>query len=228
VQVNDRHLFVGKHAFQAYRKALHQHWGLEIAGKLREGYAKAAEFLLKNLPLENRNIMGLSCMNPAAVQEQNCMSSMLKLAEMLPNVVTEREVEQLDEELREFIEEPMVKTTAAGFNSEVDCIVKDFWVRVFKPEYCLLSKLVKALLSVFCGPSVEATFNIMDDIITKDRSKLEPENYEAASFVRSVVKQKYRTAVNMPASKTMTGYIKRSKTRYQSFQRLKEKSVSQS
>jgi hypothetical protein len=115
----------------------------------REGYAKAAEFLLNNLPLENRNIMWLSCLDPVVVQECNFMASMMKLAEMLPNVVTESELGQLDEELQEFIEDPMVKTTAAGFNSEMDCIVKDFWVKVFKPEYCLRSKLVKALLSVF-------------------------------------------------------------------------------
>lgn len=41
-----------------------------------------------------------------------------------------------------------------------------------------LTHLVKAILTIFSGPLIEGIFNIMDDIITNDRSALAVENYE--------------------------------------------------
>ena len=45
-------------------------------------------------------------------------------------------------------------------------------------------------MSIFSGPLIESTFNIMDDIVEKDRSKLTVENYEAVAIVKTSLKRK--------------------------------------
>lgn len=50
--------------------------------------------------------------------------------------------------------------------------------------------LISALMSIFSGPLIESTFNIMDDIVEKDRSKLTVENYEAVAIVKTSLKRK--------------------------------------
>ena len=47
-------------------------------------------------------------------------------------------------------------------------------------------KLISALMSIFSGPPIESTFNIMDDLVEKDHSKLTVENYEAVAIVKTV------------------------------------------
>ena len=50
--------------------------------------------------------------------------------------------------------------------------------------------LISALMSIFSGPLIESTFNIMDDIVEKDRNKLTVENYEAVTIVKTSLKRK--------------------------------------
>ena len=50
--------------------------------------------------------------------------------------------------------------------------------------------LISALMSIFSGPLIESTFNIMDDTVEKDCSKLTVENYEAVAIVKTSLKRK--------------------------------------
>ena len=45
--------------------------------------------------------------------------------------------------------------------------------------------LISTLMSIFSGPLIESTFNIMDDIVEKECSKLTVENYEAVAIVKT-------------------------------------------
>lgn len=77
-----------------------------------------------------------------------------------------------------------------GFRIDVD-----WWSKIFKitengcKKYKLLSCLVKAVMTVFSGPLVEGIFNIMDDIISDDRTSLTVENYEASSIIKYYLKK---------------------------------------
>lgn len=71
----------------------------------------------------------------------------------------------------------------------------NFWTKVFNLttfehlRYPVLKKLFHALLTVFSGPLVESTFNIMDDIVEKDRTNLTVQNYEAVAVVKTALKR---------------------------------------
>lgn len=81
---------------------------------------------------------------------------------------------------------------AKCFQENIAQIDVDWWSRIFAmkmPEggmrFPILGKLVKALLSLFTGPLVKRSFNIMDDIIEKDRVRLNIETYEGLAIIKS-------------------------------------------
>lgn len=55
--------------------------------------------------------------------------------------------------------------------------------RAGEMKFPILAKLVKALLSLFTGPLVEGSFNIMDDIIENDRVRPNIEMYEGFAII---------------------------------------------
>lgn len=50
-------------------------------------------------------------------------------------------------------------------------------------SFAVLGKLVRAMLSVFTGPLVEDSFNIMDVIVDKHKVKLSIETYEGFAVI---------------------------------------------
>ena len=64
-------------------------------------------------------------------------------------------------------------------------------------RYPTLIKLVKALLSVFTGPLVEGSFNLMDDILEADRCRMNVETYEGLAIIKSTMKARNWMASTM-------------------------------
>ncbi|XP_060779528.1 uncharacterized protein LOC132887834 [Neoarius graeffei] len=188
----DKLLAVGKFSYFALNKARVEKssWVGEVYSSLREGYVKAATFLLKNLPLANEIISSLSALSPSLMQDQHIRVAFSTLAKFLLNTFTSDELDQLDEEVREYQIGLDLGVKAKGFDDNESRIDVDWWREVFSMKmaegeirFPLLGKLVRALLSVFTGPLIEGSFNIMDDIIEKDRVKLSIETYEGFAVI---------------------------------------------
>jgi len=119
----------------------------------------------------------------------------------LPNVVPPEEIGLLVEECRAYqLDEDMLLRLQSY--TEGNCRVDvDWWSHVVslkKAErdlrYPTLCKLVKALLSIFTGPLVEGSFNLMDDILEADRCSMNVETYESLAVIKSTLKARDRTA----------------------------------
>lgn len=210
-QLGARHLCVGDPQTS--------HWAKDVAKKLRTGYEQTLTFLLDKLPLKNGTITHLSCLDPSAFKDTSTLTSFKALAKSLPNVVDSNELGLLDGEVRDFTVDTRVEKLASSYNCDSGRIDTDFWSKVFalkrdQPSYPVLSKLVKALLSIFSGPLVEASFNLMDDCIRSDRARLGVENYEATAVVKSTLRSRGEKASSFTINKSMITYIKTSKGRY--------------
>ena len=230
-QLSDGKLGVGYYSFAAYTNALtekHCHWVTDLAKNLRQGYERCATMLLQKLPLTNRTIIRLSCLHPAAFDEELFTTSITNLAKSLANVITEEEVGALNSEARDYSVDKDVASLVHSFD-KTKRIDADFWALVFRLQshggirYPLLSRLVKALLSIFNGPLVESSFNLMDDCIRVDRSKISVENYEATALIRSSLKSKKVSATTMTVTPQMARCIRTSKARYTKKQEQKKK-----
>ncbi|XP_062386970.1 unconventional myosin-XV [Sardina pilchardus] len=180
LQYPNKLLSVGKFSHFAVNKARVEKkpWVQELYTSLRGGYTKAAAFLLKNLPLSNIIISSLSALSPSLIQDQHMLNAYSTLAKALPNAISTDELGQLDEEVRAYQTDLDLVDKGKGFDDDAARIDADWWREIFlmkTPEgsirFPVLGKLVRALLSLFTGPLVEGSFNIMDDIIEKDRAQ---------------------------------------------------------
>ncbi|XP_026061709.1 uncharacterized protein LOC113045516 [Carassius auratus] len=92
LQLSNQRLSVGQFCYNAMNKARVERkvWVGHIYDSLREGYMRSAEFLLKNLPLDNIILTSLSALTPSLIQFDAVVGAFTTLGEALPNVRTNK------------------------------------------------------------------------------------------------------------------------------------------
>ena len=234
LQKSDKDLQVGRYAYVDLNKARlekkHHHWVHSLYIDLRAGYIKAAQKLLK-MPLGNQTLRKLSILDPHLANHGQASKSIKDLASCLPNVIDEAEAGSLAVEADKYTTDLQVLDLASSYKEQRMSIDLDFWSKVFsfktfnEPRYPVLQRLISALLSIFSGPLVESTFNIMDDIVEKDRSKLTVENYEAIAIVKTTLKRQKVSAVKMVVDAQLKKCCIRAYANYQEFLAKKKELV---
>ena len=224
IQKTDKEMQVGRYAYVEINKARldkkHHHWVHSLYTDLRVGYIKAAQKLLK-LPLGNQTLRKLAVLDPGLANHNQASKSIKALAHCLPNVIDEASAGSLAVEADKYTTDLQVQDFASNYIEQKMSVDLDFWSKVFslktfnEPRYPVLQLLISALLSIFSGPLIESTFNIMDDIVEKDRSKLTVENYEAIAIVKTTLKRQNVSAVNMVVDAQMKRSCIRAYATYQ-------------
>ncbi|RXN09856.1 Transposable element Hobo transposase [Labeo rohita] len=128
-QYTDKRLSVGRFSFFALNKARVEKkpWVQKVYSSLREGYIKAATFLLKNLPLNNNIITSLSALTPSLILHESVQGAFNTLAKALPNAVKSEELGQLDEEVRAYQINTDLGAQAKCFEENNARIDVDWW-----------------------------------------------------------------------------------------------------
>lgn len=113
IQVSDRSLTVGCHAYQKYQTLLKSsnkpHWLQLFQQQLRTGYQSACVHLQTKLPLDNTTLSNLSALDPEMHgSESTVVSGFRALAEKLPNVIAAEEAGVLYEEVRHYNSNEMI------------------------------------------------------------------------------------------------------------------------
>ena len=236
LQKSDKELQVGRYAFVSMNKARmekkNQHWVRSLYSDLRAGYIAAAKKLLK-MPLGNRTLRKLSVLDPHLANHNQASSSIKALAMSLPNVIDENEAGALAVEADRYSTDRQVSELATSYDENQMRIDVHYWAKVFnlktfnEPRYPMLQKFISAMLSIFSGPLIESTFNIMDDIVEKDRSKLTVENYEAMAIIKTALKRKKISAVEMTINADMKKACIKAYSTYQQFLAKKKEAKEQ-
>jgi hypothetical protein len=126
------------------------------------------------MPIANKTIRILSVLDPNFVGHSLTESSLKIIAKKLPQVFTAYELGQLSVDAASYNVDQQEKQFSSDYKEE-DPIDTCFWKRVFslqslnQVKYLALKKLVTSVLTIFSGPLIESTFNIMDDIVGKNR-----------------------------------------------------------
>ena len=71
---------------------------------------------------------------------------------------------------------------------DVDCLK---WWNLVKERYPFLFKMVTGIPSIFHGPRVESSFNVMDDIIDKKSGRVNLETYSAIQGIKYGLKARH-------------------------------------
>jgi len=210
IQKPDRDLGVGKYAFTDLNKARLdkrcKYWTAQLYTDLRTGYIMAAKKML-SLPLGNKTLRRLAALDPKLANHSQTSASLKWLCQSLPNMFNDMEAGKLAVEVDRYCVSQQVKELASEYND--DRIDTGYWGKVFglkiSSEVCFptLKKLISALLTVFSGPLIESTFNIMDDIVEKDRTALTVANYEAVAIIKTALRMKKTTSTKMTVSRNL-------------------------
>ncbi|XP_052816458.1 uncharacterized protein LOC128243033 isoform X1 [Mya arenaria] len=233
LQKPDRGIGVGKYAYTELNKARIdkscRHWVQNLYANLRHGYVMAAKKMLK-MPIDNKTLRWMTALDPDLGNHSQTSSALKRLASCLPNVFSDEQNGHLAEEIDKYCVDPQVKDVRSEFNEE-DRIDTGFWTKVFKIKtftevrYPMLKKLVMALLTIFSGPLIESTFNIMDDIIEKDRTQLTVVNYEAVAIVKTSLKRRAEKSTKMRVSRSMIKACINAYASYQDYLKRKREEV---
>ncbi len=128
---------------------------------------------------DNKVVTSLSALTPSLIIHETVQDAFITLAKALTNTITPEELGQLDEEVRSYQVDSDLREQAKDSDENSARIDVDCWSRILAMKmpaggmrFPISAKLVKALLSLFTGPLVEGSFNIMDDIIQNDRVRL--------------------------------------------------------
>lgn len=225
-QLKDRELGTGKYCLPLLQLCLKDReknfWLKEFFCALRQAYIIAAKDLMK-LPLGNETLTHLSYLSPGLQRNTKTVAALSGLARKLPKILTPTEQGMLDEEARAYTVDDVLSVMAVNEEDSHFRLDKDWWVHVMSRKTCgqlkypVLSKMVKALLSVFTGPIVESSFNIMGDILEEDRTRLTTYNYESLAMIKSSLSAKGERAVTADISQKMKHDVCYSYSKYQKF-----------
>ncbi|XP_076446314.1 uncharacterized protein LOC143283825 [Babylonia areolata] len=232
IQLTDEKLYVGSYAWDSYKKCRFEkrHWMAKFQDNLRQGYEDACYALQNKLPLRHVVLSNLSAFDPELRGKEDTFNGLTNLAQLLPNVIQQDELGELQKEARQYVNDTKLDGYLPSYrdNERIDT---DWWGKISElkkedsnePLYPYLSKLASACLSVFTGPLIEGTFNIMDDIIERDRAKIEPENYEAVALTKSALKSLKEKSCTLKIKHKMRMMTTNSYTTYLAFQSSKKK-----
>lgn len=212
LQKSNKDMALGDFAFIGINKARIDkrchHWVNDLYSKLRNGYVLAGKKLLA-MPLTNKTLRLLRVMDPVFVGHQQTATSFQRLASFIPSYTTDQELMgKLASETIKYNVDADIKQLADDFKP-TENIDTGFWVKVFtlesfdRPRYPAMKSLVTALLTIFSGPLVESSFNIMDDIVEKDRASLTVENYEAVAIIKCTLRKRNLKGHTMKVDSTM-------------------------
>ncbi|KAM3872362.1 putative helicase mov-10-B.1 [Diretmus argenteus] len=136
-QLCNKRLFVGTYCYSALNKARldRKIWVDTLYSNLREGYIKAADFLITKLPLTNQIITSLSALAPSMIQEESLCGAFITLGKALPNVVQPEDLGLLDGEIRAYQIDIELLTRSQSYSEDemrvdVDCAADLLWGRL--------------------------------------------------------------------------------------------------
>lgn len=211
IQKKDKDLGVGKFALADLNKARLDkschHWVSQFYNNLRTGYVMAAKKILK-MPIENKTIRYMSVLDPYFVGHTQTEQALKSLAEKMPQALGKEDLGQLSVDVARYNVDQQVHQLASEY-SEDDPVDSGYWAKVFslksfdQVRYPALKKLVSSLLTIFSGPLIESTFNIMDDIVEKDRANMTVVNYEGVAIVKTVLRKKKMKSTEMKVTTAM-------------------------
>lgn len=148
-------------------------------GKAIAAYINCAQVLQEKMPVNNKLFHYLSAIDPACKSTTPGLSYMLKLPQLVKNVLSDGEVDSYEREVRKFHLDSALPTP--GQNQRLD----SWWSHVFdSARYPSLSKLIMSILSLFHGPCVDSSFSVMSNVIDKGSSRMKVDTYSAIQSVK--------------------------------------------
>ncbi|CAF0889999.1 unnamed protein product [Didymodactylos carnosus] len=201
---------------------------------VRSFYCKITKELIRTLPLKNKLLKDLKCIQPSMRNEDESSSCYLRLARSMPQLTSTTDIDRLKYEWISYTLEtiPNEWIVKSKFTDDYDLAhvvyhsMDYYWNKVFLltdelgvPKYNTTAKLVKCLLSLSHGNAdVERGVSENRNIISDDRSLLNQASINGLRTTSSAVRlygdgQPHK----MPISKLLLSVVSNSSVNYQKY-----------
>lgn len=162
---------------------------------LKQGYVDCGEYLQQKLPLDNQLLESMVALNPHERGKHETIKLLKRLPKLAINVFSDSELKDYELEIRKYnVSSDLPKHVI----DEKDVKLDIWWAAVDKIKiFPCLTKMAKALMSCFHGPSVESSFNIMGDILDPKSAAMKIPTFSAIQTVKYGMRAKDTTAVDM-------------------------------
>ena len=156
--------------------------------KASAAYIQCAGYMQKTLPLDNPLLRSLSAIDPVLTQDSVGIKELRKLGDYFQHLLSEEEQAELPRELVGFgVDSSLPPRTEEAV---------EWWTAVFRSStYPTISKVVMASISIFHGPLVESSFNVMGDVIGTRSGSMNTETYSSIQTVKYALRARKTTAL---------------------------------
>ena len=190
-------IFIGKTAKELVDKLGSEHVDVvNFLDKTAKAYLNCGIYIQKKLPLESKMLKSFAAIDPLFVTSPNqlILKRLLSLPKTVLNILTEEEEQQFEQEVRSLLVDPLLPPAMDDDGKkEVDCLT---WWSLISKTYPSVFKMVTAVLSIFHGPRVESSFNIMGDVIDKKSGRINMKTYSAVQDVKYALQARQPSAKN--------------------------------
>ena len=197
---------------------------------VKKSFLETAIYMQQKFPLSNKLLMSLTGLDPEVMGRSPVYVCLKRLSEYFPTILTD--MEQKESYLREVsriqLDLPPVKT-----DENLPMQLNLWWAMVFKSgKYPTLSLIVKACLSIFSGPHVEASFSRMNDIIDKKSNRMGIDTYSEIINVKYSLQATSSSAlyrrsdpIHDPVNKNLCYYIRIAHARFKKRSSVKKQTI---
>ena len=113
------------------------------------------------MSLANPLLRTLSALDLSIRVHTRTLDELLKLPELVTNVLVDEELDEFDMQVRKYI----IANDLPPYNSKT-CQIDEWWGKIDdKNELLIFKKMVCALLSCFHDHAIESSFSVMGDIM---------------------------------------------------------------
>ena len=183
--LNESMLFVGQKAKHIIQSAKAGDTTVqEFLTAAAKAYKTCGEYTQNKLPLQNKTLKSLATIDPEFIlsKMEVLLNYLLGLPDLLVHVLDgDEKHEEYEKEVRKLMFDNTLPACTDENGDEVDIV---HWWSAISTKYPLTYKIVMAVLSIFCTPRVESSFNIMGDTIDKKSNRMKVNTFNASQDIK--------------------------------------------
>ena len=170
-------IFIGQKA-----KSIVKEKDKEFLEKVVNAYIFCGKYILKKLPLRNRNLKAISSIDQKLVTScsTRALDNLLRLPHIFINVLRSG-VDAYSQEIRKLMVDPLLPSPVDNKGNDVECLT---WWSSLEKKYPLVFKMIVVTLSIFDGPQAESSFSMMTDVVVTKSGGLNIGTYKAIQTVK--------------------------------------------
>ena len=218
--MSPKDMFIGAGAAEVVKRLKTSPVVDKFRQQVSRAYKSAAKIMQEKLPINSDVLKSLAAIDPAIKGHSYSSKGLKKLAsECLPHILTNQERDSAYKEVLTLQQDNKIPSYDAATGS-----IAKWWHEVDQTgKYPALSKVALGCLSIFHGPQVEGSFNIMGDILHAKSSRMNIETYSSMQTVKYALRNREGSAMQQfgrtdaqkdPINRTMTHTLRTAASRY--------------